>query len=303
MKKFLLLLFLTGALFAQSVRVEKIIKLKTEGDFAFPKFSPDDSELLLTTPNYKGLFLYDLTNGTVKTLSNENGAGFKAKFSAEGDRIFFRTYKLVEGKKYSSQKIFDFKENKTITLVADKRNLTPPIKSLAGNVFCFSKGERLEIEKSLMKNSASNKAVFIRNSEIVFDDGQNEKVLKPLGEGIYVWPALSPDGKFIAFTFGGKGSFVMDTEGNIVKRLGDLHYPRWSPDGKWIVGMNDKDNGYDYTSSDIVIISMKNLKKFNITNSKEKIEMYPEWSHNGKEITFNDLKGNIYIVKLVLAEG
>ncbi len=302
MKKLLLLFALASSLFAQNVIVEKITKVNTDGQYFLPKFSPDDSALLLTSENYKGLYLLDLKTSKVKTVTTENGAGFKAKFDYSGNKIFFRTFKFVEGKKYSSEKIFDLLENKTLTLISDERNLTPPIQSFDGSVYCFQNGEVKEIEKSLMKNSSADKSVFIRNSLIVYREGEKEKVLKPFGEGIYVWPSLSPDGNYILFTFGSKGSFVMDTEGNVLKALGDLHYPHFSPDGKWVVGMNDKDDGYKFVSSDILIVNLRNLKKFNITDSPEKIEMYPEWSHSGNEVTFHDLQGNIYIVKLSLVE-
>ncbi len=303
MKKILLFFVLAASVFAQSVQVEKIVKVNTGGRFYFPKFSPNDDALLLTSSNYKGLYLLNLRTLKIETITEENGAGFKAKFDFNGDKIFFRTYKLVDGKKYESQKILEMPERKVITLFKDKRELTPPIKTLDGDVFCFLQGRRAEIEKSLMKNSGGRKSVFIRNSNIFFSQNENEKVLKPFGDGIYVWASLSPEGNFIAFTYGGKGSFVMDTDGNVVKNLGELHFPRWSPDGKWIAGMNDRDNGYDYTSSDIIIVNLKSLKKFNVTKSTDKIEMYPEWSSDGSKITFHDLQGNIYIAKLYLTEG
>ncbi len=303
MKKFLSIFFVAVTLFAQSVTVVKVEKVNLNGSFYYPKFSPDDEHLLLTQENYKGLYLVGLKNNGIKILSEENGAGFKAKFAGDGERVFFRSFKLIEGRKFSSQKIFDLLENKEVTVLSNKRDLTPPIKTYDGEIFCFLKGEKQVLAKSLMKTSDNERSVFIRNSLIVFREGEDEKVLMPFGKGIYVWPSLSPDGNSILFTFGSKGSFIMDTNGNVISELGEIHYPRFSPDGKWVVGMNDKDDGYKFTSSDIVLINLKTLRKFNITNTKEKIEMYPEWSHKGNEVTFNDLDGNIYIVKLILAEG
>ena len=302
MKQMFLMLLLAGTLAAQSVNVVSIEKVNSEKPFYFPKFSPDGKSLLVTTESYKGLYLLNLRNATVREITDEFGAGYKARFDVSGKKIFYRSFKFREGKKYSSEILFDLVNGFRNVLESNERNLTPPIKYLNGEVFYLKEGKR-QVPEAMEKSSVEKKrAAFVRDRQIVFLDGESEKTLEPLGKGIYVWASLSPDGQKIAFTFGANGSFVCDMEGNVLKTLGDLHYPRWSPDGKWIAGMNDKDDGYVYTSSDVVVVYYGNLKRFNITQSGDKIEMYPEWSPDGKKLAFHDLKGNVYVAKLILTE-
>ena len=75
--------------------------------------------------------------------------------------------------------------------------------------------------------------------------------------------------------------------------------PHWSPDNKRLVYTISEDNGHQFTSSDIYIINIETMEKINITNSTEKLEMHPDWSPNGKYITFDEsLSGMIYLLEL-----
>ena len=62
--------------------------------------------------------------------------------------------------------------------------------------------------------------------------------------------------------------------------------------------MIDKDNGTSFTSSDIFVYSMEEEKSYPITNTKDNIEMYAEWSKAGDSIVYHTTKGEIFITKL-----
>ncbi len=129
---------------------------------------------------------------------------------------------------------------------------------------------------------------------------QNDEIknISPMGKGVYVWESFSSDGEKVLFTFGNQGSFVCDLDGNILLNINDAHYPKFSPDDKFILYMKDKDDGEKYISSDLFIYSIKEKKEYQITNTSNIIEMYAEWSHDQKSIVYNTLLGEIYLAKI-----
>lgn len=79
----------------------------------------------------------------------------------------------------------------------------------------------------------------------VYDLGQD--TLRPLTSGID--PALSPDGRSVAFTRdgGGNGLYVINLDGSDERLIYNerplLRSPKWSPDGHWLVF--SRSNGYE----------------------------------------------------------
>jgi len=87
--------------------------------------------------------------------------------------------------------------------------------------------------------------------------------------------------------------------GNILVDLGKkCHAPKFSPDGKWVVYMRDFDNGSNYTDSEIWVVSSDGQNRIQLTDTKNVIEMYPEWSADGKNIVCAGLNGKILVYEL-----
>ncbi len=287
---------------AQNVKVISVKKLDLKGKYYFPEFSTDDSKLLITSENFKGIYLLNLKNNKLKTISNENGAGYKPEFTDAGRSIIYRTSYYKGIKKYHNVYRFDVEKNKSEILLSNARNITYPIKFSNGDVSVLNVSTFSKVVKGNKINTIS-KAVFVANNKINYFNGVQTLTFQPFGKGIYVWASLSPDGNRILFTFGNKGTFLMDTDGNILKKIDFAHAPVFSPDGKWIAFMRDEDNGYDFTASDIFVVSLKSGKIFKITNTTDRIEMYPRWSNDGKKLTFHDTQGEIFVAELILTEG
>lgn len=261
-------LFLFATLnIAQSVKVIKNEKL-ISGDVErlyFPRFSPDGQNLLLTKNNYKGLWIYNIPQKQLTKINDYYGSGFNSSINLENGKINFFKDEFVNNKRESLLKIFDL-------------NLGS------------------EVNDSLITNVQLK--VYSENSQIIINHRRVRKAIKPLGEGNYIWVSLSPKGDKILFTLAGKGTYICDLNGRIQSELGYANAPKWSPDGKWIVFMNDKDDGLNYISSDIFVASADGKLKFNITDSISEIEMYPEWSNDGNKIVYNNLSGEIFVAEL-----
>jgi len=110
---------------------------------------------------------------------------------------------------------------------------------------------------------------------------------------------LSPDGQKLAFEKYGGNMFVFDLQTNKLTDLGQGNHPQWSPDGKKIIYMIAKDDGYRFTQSDIYAINSDGSGKVNLTKTADLIEMNPCWATDGQKIAFDEMTtGKIFILKV-----
>ena len=305
MKKILILLCFTYlTIYSQQVSVVDEVRITNieDGRFFYPLVSPDGGKVLVTSGDYKGLWIKDLNTGITRQLNNAAGAGYEPQFDQSGSEIIYRSDKFVNGKRYSSLFVQNIKSKETLNLEKDVRNLYPA-KAVKGNSNVYLKNDVMKKytpAKTLSKSGKDIPAAYIENSRIaLFIDGE-KKILTPLGEGNYIWPSVSPDGEKLLFTVAGRGTYVSDLEGNIISDLGYANYPSWSRDGKWIVFMEDYDDGYVITSSEIGVVSADGSSRFMLTESPDRIELYPKWSPAADEIVFHTDKGEIYKLTLMI---
>ena len=128
-----------------------------------------------------------------------------------------------------------------------------------------------------------------------------ENNLAPTGDNYYVWASLSPDNKKILFTAVGKGTFVSDLDGNIIAEAGTLNAPVWI-NNDWVLGMDDKDDGYIVTSSDLFAVHINSGEKTKITKKTDEIALYPKVSPDSNQILFHNLKGEVFTAKIKIKE-
>ncbi len=304
MKKIILLTLLTLTfVYGQSVKVLSVEKINkdTSENYYHPHFSGDDTKIIVTKSNYKGLYAIDLENKNTETITEEFGAGYKPLILPESESIIFKSFIVKNGLKYHSLKSVDILKKKIKTIENERRNLSLPNQLRASKIF-YLNNQKVEITnspvKTLSKTNKENKAVFVKNNSLYLIKNGETTELSPVGKGVYVWASLSKDGSKIIFSFANKGAYVCDIEGNILLNIKDAHYPKFSPDGKYISYMIDKDNGYNYTSSDLFVYSLKENKSYKITDTNDKIEMFADWSHDGKRLVYQTTEGEIYLMKL-----
>ena len=305
MRKYLLIfmfLFLVTH-FGQNVSVISNIPItnKDQGSFYHPIVSPDGEAIIFTSENYNNIWMLNIRNGMIKKIVEGNGAGYNPMFSENGEVIVYRKNEYINNKKYSELHEYNTLA-KTNELIEQKtRDLSPPLSGVSNTAtYTINKNVITKtVSSQLQKNqSSSDLFVTIENSDLVIYENGERSVFNPLGEGNYIWPSISPDGTNILFTYARKGSFVTDLEGNIITELGYSHYPNWSKDGKWIVYMEDRDDGVQVTSSDIFVVSTDGSIKVNITNNQNLIEMYPRWSSSSNDIVYHTIDGVIYKLTL-----
>ncbi len=308
----LTLLLLVGLTIAQTINVveRQVIAQKTnQTKYAFPIFSPGGEKVLFTATGYKGLWVYDKNTDETVQLNDLRGAGYQPVFSKDGESVFFRHDNYIKRRKFSTISSQSLKTKKISTIVENERHLSTP-KPIANNIVAYKNNTReINVELSddhriclLEKPATKGLNAFSENGNLYIDNNGKKEIFNPLGDGKYIWGSLSPDKSKVLFRFIGKGTYVTDLNKNIIFQTKSGNYPQWSADGKWIVYMNDEDDGHRVTSSDLITVHLETKKSLNLTQTKDKIELYPQWSPVNNEIIYHTASGNIELLKLEIQE-
>ena len=305
MKKIILFILIMASVnFAQQVEIISIeqITSKEQGSFFYPVGNYDDSKLMFSNENYKGLWILDSKTKMLQNINNFLTSGYEPSFTTDG-KIVFRKDSFVNSRRFIAIHEYDL-TSKVEKAIAENLRDIAQIKITNGNEVSYSKNKnlmKLNSNEKLAKISSSTKPLLmIESSNLVMYQNGNRFVLNPLGDGNYLWASVSPNNDKLLFTYAGNGSYVTDLNGKVLNHVKDAHYPQWSSKGDWIVYMKDYDDGYRITESDLYVYSIESSKEFKITDTKEINEMYPVWSKSKDAIYCNSTDGIIYKIELKL---
>lgn len=295
----LILWVIPSALFGQNIKVLNTVTVidRQPQVFTAPQFSPDGKQILFSEAGYKGLWLYDIETKTCIQLNDYLGAGYAPFFSPSGERIYFWTDNYIKFKRYSSLVAQSVIDKKIHYIVKDERHLFP-VSILNDETIIYRQNKELKTIDLVSKANVSAKTVketvgYIEDQKIVIISAGNRKELKPFGTQNYIWFSLSPDKTKMLFTIAGGSTYICDLDGNVFVELRKAHAPKWSPDGNWIVYMDDKDDGHTFTSSDIWAARSDGTQKIQLTKTNDAIELYPAWSPKMDKIVYETFSGKI----------
>lgn len=264
-------------------------------------FSPNSNQLIASAENDKGLAIYDFKNDVMEHLNSQDGAGMDPKFTPNGEFVIFQSYQFIKRKRMTSIYLQNTKEKEIIPIVEDKRNLK--LLSIENNKILFLEGENVkafDISSGEIQDNPKGVTVAFTDNNLnlsVYSNGIKSN-LNPLGEGNYIWVSLSPNNNEIIYNKTGKGTFICDLTGKTITDLGRLHAAKWSKDGKWVVGMNDYDDGHKYTKSDILMISFDGKTNQNLTKNSDVIALNPDISKDNSRIIYHNEEGRVYLMNL-----
>ena len=303
MKRLLIILTLVfNVVFSQTVKIveDKPITALKEGKFCYPMISPDGKFLLMSKENRQGLWMKDLSNGRIKRITNASGAGLDPVFSFDGNEILFRENKIINGKIFSSLKSYNLKTQKVFLKEDNIRDLKflKTTNNVSKSYLKQNEIAQIFTSASLSKTTSDDISVAVDMNKIILYQNGVKKYLSPAGDGYYIWPSVSPDKSKLLFTLAGKGTYVSDLQGNILKKIGYANFPSWSPDGNWILFMKDLDNGEVIISSEIYIANINTGKYFLLTENQNEISLYPTWGSSINEIYYHTDNGVIRKIKI-----
>jgi Tol biopolymer transport system component len=255
-------------LYGQDIKVRRIKKIPIEQEAFFPDFGSSKKEIIFTGQNHRGLYHYNLRNKNRGTIVGRETV-VKSFSAGSNDDVLYSIQRGVGSNK------------RTMYLNHDLKN---------------------DASKEIDSPYKGRNSVGIDGKRIILKTNHGEeKYLAPTGDNYYVWASLSPDNKKILFTAVGKGTFVSDLDGNIILEAGTLNAPVWI-NNEWVLGMDDKDDGYVITGSELFAVNINSGEKIKITEKTDEIALYPKVSQDGERIMFHNLKGEVFTARIKVKE-
>ena len=290
-KKLFCLLFCSGmivSLAAQKIEVKEPRLIKEAGTEAYhPVFTPDGKTILLSSESYAGLRSFNLETKKVRILTDATGAGWNLAISDDSQSACFQKIDpnadFRDAKSFYSVNLDNQQVQRVMSPVEDSS--TRPV--------------------LLMKSKAAIKSPVIayasEDLQIVVEKNGKQTILTPNGtDETYMWVELSPDKTKIVYNVSSIGeTFICDLSGKVLANLGRLSAPQWL-NKDYVVGMNDFDDGHVVVKSNIIGISANGKVRQELTQLGDKIAMFPAVSPDGSKIAFNTLKGELYIMEVVV---
>ncbi len=269
----LILLLLTSLLFAVP-RVQQVQQLDLQREALLPSFSEDGTNILFSSSD--GLYRYERGS---KEIFRYAESGYDALMDSKG-RIIYRQDSYEKGRRLISIMSFDSKSEKLETLVPGFRpDIAPVITDKA--VYSIEK-KRIRVDHLNSDRLTKPLALSRDNSLLLYSYGTG-KILQPAGDRPHLWPSVSPKADLLCVV-GGNDLYVSDFNGNVLFTVKDARAPQWSPDGRWIAYMRDKDDGHVVTGSEIHLVSSDGSLHLQLTESADLFEMYPQWSPDGRQL-------------------
>jgi Tol biopolymer transport system component/imidazolonepropionase-like amidohydrolase len=267
---------------------------KDPADDYMPSWSPDDKEIAFASPRdgQRLVRIVSVADGTERTIARTGSGRVDAPSWGPGGDIVFNVATggrgaapgEAEGSRYQigdktitgTENVFDFRASwaskSAFYYVSDgkirKRDITGP-----------PAPETIEFSATMQVTRAANN--YTRRTR----DFTSTVPRQVLG---VVHPAISPDGKQIAFAAIGD-IYVMPVGGKPVNLTKDAALdtdPAWSPDGSQLAYSSDKDSEH----LQLWIRDMKSGQSRRVTN----LTTQPQgaaWSPDGKRIAFFDVDG------------
>ena len=283
------------------IKDTRLLTRQIEQPCYFPEYTMDGQSILFSGSGYAGLWLMDRSDLKVQQISNSAGAGYTPVSLSDGSIIhrqdqYERGRKLTSLQRYTQGSNYPLTDNiRFLSAVTAHENKLTYLEDQTVSVFNVL---------SETRESVSDDQIAIFNNRLslqLLSKGQLQE-FQPLGGGTYIWPELSPQQDKVLFSKSGTGTFVSDLDGKILAELGMARAPHWSPDGSLILYMVDIDDGSHYTASEIWVTTADASKTWQITNTPDRIELYPNWSPRGLEIIYHTIEGELFETTLEIRD-
>ncbi|MFN0152369.1 MAG: hypothetical protein ACKVU1_16820 [bacterium] len=192
-------------------------------------------------------------------------------WSPDGETILFTSWRKEEGDLERAPHIYRMNPDGS-----DQRRLVATSLSTSEGAAWASDGKLIVFSRKVAENGAD---IFVADS-----DGKNERrITNDAEKGVYNGsPSFSPDGKLIAF-YSDDGSaaalVIVGIDGagrRTILAEGHNWYPRWSPDGRWIVYTASVESG-DKGNVDIFAVPVAGDGQPTLLVGSDKRDLEASW--------------------------
>lgn len=291
----LVAVFSATAISQVTITSSERLPLPADRHWSAPRFSPDGASVFLTTSGYRGIWQFRPETGALRQITDEPGAGYGFSISPDGNRLAYRRTTLGANVFDRTQEIID------VDLVSLERVPVARARDLSAPVYQTNRILYQEMEANDPAIAGSTTPAIpvllgVDRTKIVLLINGAKQRFDPYGNGSYIWPALSPDGtKLVAYEMS-RGTFVCDLRGNVTAEFGRRNGPVWMRSGKWIVYMDDRDDGQSFTSSDLYCVSVDGTTTVRLTSTPA-IELEPDCSPTDNLILCSTVDGKIHMLR------
>jgi Tol biopolymer transport system component len=296
MKKSLLLLMWAWAMVAsaQQVTVTSTTPLLRGIEPAFyPTLSPSGDRLLYSDVDARGLKMLDLGTQAVTTISEQTGAGFDAKWSNDG-QVYYVTSKVDEKSRlvFRTGMRYDLKRQASDVVLEAQHG--------AVHLETGTQGMAMNGESHTFATAPKRGvSVYTTGSQLVVNvDGKESRYTPVESYAGYLWSSVSPASDKIAFYAAGRGIVVTTLQGKVLAELGNYEMPCWY-NNDYLVAQNASDDGYQYTSSQILLLKADGTSRHELT-PKTSMTMQP--TAGGGKIVYTTIDGNLTMITLDINE-
>ena len=251
-KKLTMLIMMAAVLLpsmAQEVEVVSRQRLLegVEGPAYYPVLNQAGDRLLFLSEN-GSLKFYDLTDNVTTTVTDGYVAGNDACWGGDG-KVYFVTQQVQENHLiYRTGQLFDPTTHKTAQLTEPQHGAVRAVAASRGGALKAPGGRDYQSQSDI------GSAAWTEGNRVHVTVNGEERVFTPVDSWAgYLWASLSPDGKKVAFFAAGKGIVVIDLRGQMLAMLGNYEMPCWY-NNDYLVAQNAKDDGHQFTSSQIVLL-------------------------------------------------
>jgi Tol biopolymer transport system component len=277
-------------------------KVHVSSEYFRPRWSPSGERIALTSPNYAGIYIYDLVSESITQISNHRSAGFFMTWSPDGQRIASTVSEQIDKSQNHTAVVYWLNEPKEQIISTLKHSRPYQIRWGSRNDLAIRSNEVTEfiqIEGAHPDETAKSPVYFSEgNRVLVYEWNNTTKSVVYKAEGDILNLTVSPDRRHLAFEVLGGNIWVVNSDGSHTRELGKGNRPRWSPDGKQLVFMQAMDDGHSIVESDIFIINSDGTGLINFTRTTERIEIDPDWSPDGKRIIYTTVEGEVFIHRM-----
>src|SRR5574344_493317 len=292
-------------------KLSNVERLTNDGErYINLQWSPDGSKLAFAKEGFEGgIEVLDVATKTRTKVTDVADAGIFFQWSADSKEILFRDTKWTNGERTHTLYVTDLKGQKQ-QVSQPQRYLQPASWRYAANgtKSVFTKDGKImkqpnlpTLNASMTKSVTASKKANISTyndadaQKFYLIDENGKQIL--LNNDFGLESQISPNGKKIIFN-DNDYLILMDTDGKNRRDLGMGFRANWLNDNQIVYELTT-DNGHVYTGGELYMVNIDGTNRVQLTNTSDKIEMYPTWNANTQKLAFiSQVDGQIYVADL-----